>query len=109
MARKIKHIGKLWAAILSLRPDESLAKQCPWEKFTGEDWCKLLKKQPHFSSLCNWELFDGWDWARLLAQQPQFAEFCHGIKYTAITGHYCCNPKYNSQNIATGGGWNYGI
>ena len=76
-------IGSVWAAVLSIVPDETLEKNAPWELFSGEDWGRLLKNQPRFAKYCRWDLLSGWDWGFLLAEQPQFAEHC---KWEKLSG-----------------------
>ena len=76
--------------------------QCPWHKFTNEEWDRILEIQSLFADRCNnwnqlscrswslilaarpelayrcnkWKEFADWDWNVLLQRQPQFVDRC---------------------------------
>lgn len=73
----------LWTLLLRRQP--RLVKHFPatsWYGFTPWNWSHLLKDQPLFAyAFKDWDQFDGNDWCRLLARQPQFAERCDWSKF----------------------------
>lgn len=69
-------------------------KQEDWKKLTGENWQKLLRRQPDFEDECNeadgWSKLTGDDWAELLyAYYTRFESYCDWAKL----------KETNSQNI----------
>jgi ankyrin repeat protein len=49
---------------------------CPLEKFTGTDWCELIRTRKEFADLCRWETFTGQDWRMLLLEDNSYAGKC---------------------------------
>jgi len=48
----------------------------PWQKFSGQDWQKLLSEHPEFAQHCDFNLLEVEDWEVLLINQIRFFPFC---------------------------------
>ena len=62
-----------WGKLLR---NPKLAIYCPWDKFSGSDWCSILIDLPQFADRCQWDKLDHLNWILLLIFQPQFADRC---------------------------------
>lgn len=74
MIVRLSFDGNDWVRLLSKQP--GFSDKCDWITLRSKDWVNLLVARPDFSARCEWEELNGAEWALLLAKQPQFSEKC---------------------------------
>ena len=61
--------GRQWVARLIDEP--SLADQCDWSRFYGNDWAEFLSARPQFTGRCEaWDEMDDDDVLKLIRRHP---------------------------------------
>ena len=68
-----------WVSLLEGTPIPELFDLCPWDKFSGDDWRRLLAAQPQFADRCSWRKvktisYPSRSAGELIAAQPQFMD-----------------------------------
>ena len=60
-----------------LKVNSAPTRRCPWlDKFSGEEWVKMLLVSPRLSEYCDWSKLDAMDWSNLLVEFPDFYKYC---------------------------------
>ena len=66
-----------------LMTNNAPARLCPFfDKFSGDEWMRLLSSRPNMSEYCDWSKLDGMDWVGLLQEFPDFYKHCPKEKLT---------------------------